>query len=58
MHAHAFLRDIGNKIDSKINRIQEKALRIAYGDSTSQFKEFLEEDNSVSIHQKNLVADD
>ena len=41
-------------IDKKINKIQERALRITYKDNTSQFKELLEKDNSVSIHQKNL----
>ena len=34
--------------------VQERALRIAYKDSTSQFEELLEKDNSVSIHQKDL----
>ena len=42
------------KIESKINKIQERALRIAYRNNTSQFKELLEKDNSVSVHQKNL----
>ena len=42
------------KIENKINKIQERALRIAYRDNTSQFKELLEKDNSVSVHQKNL----
>ena len=44
----------GRNIDKKINKIQERALRITYKDNTSQFKELLEKDNSVSIHQKNL----
>ena len=42
------------KIENKINKIQERALRIAYRDNTSQFKELLEKDHSVSVHQKNL----
>ena len=42
------------KIDSKINKIQERALRIAYRDNASQFKDLLKKDNSVSIHQRNL----
>ena len=41
-------------INNKINRIQERALRIAYKDNTSRYDELLESDNSVSIHQKNL----
>ena len=42
------------KIENKINKIQERALRIAYRDNTSQFKELFEKDNSASVHQKNL----
>ena len=42
------------KIDNKINKTQERALRIAYRGSTSQCKEFLEKDNLVSIQQKTL----
>ena len=42
------------KIDNNKNNIQERALRIAYRDNTSQFKELLQKDNSVSIHQKNI----
>ena len=41
-------------INSKINRIQERALRIAYKDNNSPYEKLLENDNSVSIHQKNL----
>ena len=41
-------------MDNKIHKIQERALRIAYGCNTSQVKELLERENSVSIHQKNL----
>ena len=41
-------------VNNKINRIQERALRIAYKDNTSPNEKLLENDNSVSIHQKNL----
>ena len=41
-------------INNKINRIQERALRIAYKDNNSPYEKLLENDNSVSIHQKNL----
>ena len=44
----------GKGVDSKINRIHERALRIAYQDFTSSFAELLINDNSVSIHQLNL----
>ena len=41
-------------VNSKINHIHERALRIAYQDFTSSFAELLINDNSVSIHQRNL----
>ena len=41
-------------LNSKINRIHERALRIAYKDYESSFDTLLEKDNSVSIHPKNL----
>ena len=41
-------------IDNKINRIKERALRVAFKDNTSRFEKQLENDNSASIHQKNL----
>ena len=39
---------------NKINAIHEKALKITYQDHTSKFQELLSNDNSVSIHHKNL----
>ena len=39
-----------------INRIHERALRIAYNDYTSTFIALLEKDDSVSIHQRNIQA--
>ena len=42
------------KIDNKINKIQEVALRTGYRDNTSQFKELLENDQ-VSTHQNSLL---
>ena len=41
-------------VNNKINRIQERALRTAYKDNTFPYEKLLENDNSVSIHQKNL----
>ena len=41
-------------VNSKINHIHERALRIAYQDFTSSVAELLINDNSVSIHQRNL----
>ena len=41
-------------LNNKINRIQERALRIVYRDYKSSFKELLQKDKSITIHQKNL----
>ena len=41
-------------VNSKINHIHERALRIVYQDFTSSFAKLLINDNSVSIHQRNL----
>ena len=40
--------------NSRINKIHERALRIAYRDTESSFDELLAKDNSVSVHQRNL----
>ena len=42
------------KMNSKINRLHERALRIAYKDYSSSFATFLEKDRSVTIHEKNM----
>ena len=44
------------KCNNSINRIHERALRIAYNDYISDFKTLLRKDNSVTIHQKNIQA--
>ena len=41
-------------LNNKINRLHERYLRIIYNDKTSTFKEFLEKDNFVSIHYRNI----
>ena len=41
-------------LDHKINRLHERALRIAYNDYSASFEELLEKDGSVNIHQRNL----
>ena len=43
-------------LNSKINRLHERCLRITYNDKTSTFKELLEKDNSVSIHYRNILG--
>ena len=44
------------KCNNLINRIHERALRIAYNDYISDFKALLKNDKSVTIHQKNIEA--
>ena len=41
-------------LNNKINRIQERALRIVYRDKTSNFTKLLQKDNAVTVHQRNL----
>ena len=41
-------------LNNKINRIQERALRITYNDKSSSFQNLLEKDNSVTIHHRNI----
>lgn len=42
------------ELNNRINRIHERALRIAYKDKLSSFEELLKNDGSVTIHHKNL----
>ena len=41
-------------LSNKINRIQERALQIVYRDYKSSFKDLLQKDKSITIHQRNL----
>ena len=40
--------------NNKINRINERRLRLIYNDKKSNFENLLDKDKSVSIHHKNL----
>ena len=42
------------KLNSKPNRLQERALRIVYNDKSSTFYQLLEKDKSVTIYTGNL----
>ena len=42
------------KLNKKINKVREIALRIVYGDHNTSFLELLNRDKSVTIHQRNL----
>ena len=39
---------------SRINKLNERCLRLTYNDKKGSFKELLQTDKSVSIHIKNL----
>ena len=41
-------------LNTKINRLHERCLRIVYNDKKSNFNELLVKDGSVSIHHQNL----
>ena len=41
-------------LNNKINKIQERALKIVYNGYKSNFKELLEQDHSVTIHERNI----
>ena len=42
------------KMNRKMNRIEERALRLVYDDYLSSFDELLRKDNSVCIHHRNI----
>ena len=42
-------------LNSKTNRLHKRCLRIIYNDNTSSFTDFLEIDNSVSVHHRNIL---
>ena len=41
-------------LNNRINRLHERALRLVYKDSQLSFEELLEQDNSFTIHHRNL----
>ena len=43
-------------LNTRINRIHERSLRIVYNDNLSTFSELLEKDNSVTVHERNIQA--
>ena len=42
------------KLNSRVNKLHERALRIVYQDHASSFTERLEKDNSTSIHNRKI----
>ena len=41
-------------LNNKMNPLHERALRITYGNTSSSFQGLLKNDNSVSIHHRNV----
>ena len=41
-------------LNNKINRIHERALRVAYGGKSSSFQNLVDKDNSFTIHDRNI----
>ncbi len=44
------------KVNSKINRLHERSLRLLYRDDRSTFQELLLSDRSYTIHQRNIQS--
>ena len=44
----------GRKTNYKLNRLQERALRLIYNDHISSFKELLSKDGTFTIHEQNI----
>ena len=44
------------KLNSRVNNIHERALRIVYKDFVSTFAELLNKDNSFTVHERNIQA--
>ena len=42
------------RINNRINRLHERALRLAHNDYDASFQDLLIKDKSVTIHQRNL----
>ena len=42
------------KLNGRINKLHERTLRIVYQDYASPFIEFLDKDNSTTIHNRNI----
>ena len=42
------------QLNSRINRIHERALRIVYKDNVSSFEELLAQDESFTVHERNI----
>ena len=43
-----------SKLNNRINKLQERALRLVHDDKTSSFYELLQKGNSFTIHHQNI----
>ena len=50
--SYSFL--VWRTLNNKLNKLPERALRLAYDDRQSKFEELLNIDKSVTIHHRNL----
>ena len=41
-------------LNTRINKLQERAIRLVHNDNTSSFYEFLQKENSATIHHRNI----
>ena len=46
----------GGGVNNKINHLHERSIRIVYNDNNSSFKELLKNDNSFTVHHRNLQS--
>ena len=54
LHIAPYL-DVPNwTLNNRINKLQERALRLVHNDNTSSFYELLQKDNSFTIHHRNI----
>ena len=46
----------GRKINDKINKLHERALRKVYDDTTTSFEELLVKNNTFTMHHQNIKS--
>ena len=48
------MRFHSRKLNSRVNKLHERAYRIVYQDYTSSFTKLLDKDNATTIHNRNI----
>ena len=46
----------GRGVNNKINHLHKRSVRIVHKDNNSSFKELLKNDNSFTVHQRNIQS--